>query len=175
MKYIQLDEQWETQIVNLWNRELGTDFPMRKELFKQNSIQNPHILLSGSYLAINEQSKLIGFVVTKCIQDKNETLLNQDVGWIQVLIVDSKSRENGIGSVLVEIAEKSLQKQGCKTIYLGCDPGHYFPGVPLRYENIKDWFEKRGYQAFGIVSDLSRWAVLGHLELIRMKEKMGMG
>ena len=156
MKYIQLDEQWETQIVNLWNRELGSDFPMREELFNQNSVQDPHILQSGSYLAVNEQNKLIGFVITKCIQDKKETLLNQDVGWIQVLLVDSTFREKGIGSVLVENAEKALQKQGCKTIYLGCDPAHYFPGVPLRFENTEKWFENRGYQASGIVSDLNR-------------------
>ncbi|WP_099360819.1 GNAT family N-acetyltransferase [Fredinandcohnia onubensis] len=156
MKYIQLDEEWESQIVNLWNRELGSDFPMREELFKQNSTQDPHVLLSGSYLAVTEQNKLIGFVITKCIQDKKETLLNQDVGWIQVLLVDSAFREKGIGSVLVENAEKALQKQGCKTIYLGCDPAHYFPGVPLRFENTKKWFEKRGYQASGIVSDLNR-------------------
>lgn len=156
MKYIQLDEQWESQIVNLWNRELGSDFPMREELFNQNSIRDPHILLSGSYLAVNEQNKLVGFVLSKCIQDKQETLLKQEDGWIQVLLVDSKFRENGIGSVLLEKAEKALQKQGCKAIFLGRDPAHYFPGVPLQDENSRKWFENRGYQASGIESDLIR-------------------
>ncbi|WP_010677294.1 GNAT family N-acetyltransferase [Bacillus timonensis] len=156
MKYLELDEQWVSQIVNLWNRELGADFPMREVLFKQNSIQDPNVLLSGSYVALNNQDQVVGFVVAKCVQDKKETLLSQEVGYIQALLVDSQFRHQGIGSALLEGAEKALQKQGCNTIFLGRDPAHYFPGVPLEYEDTKKWFEKRNYEASEVASDLFR-------------------
>ncbi|MEH7379505.1 GNAT family N-acetyltransferase [Bacillus sp. JJ1533] len=156
MKILQLDEQWISGIVKLWNRELSVDFPMRDALFKQNSIDDPNVLSSGSYLAINDQEQVIGFVLTKYVQDKTELLLNHEVGWIQALLVDSQFRKSRIGSVLLESAEKALEQQGCKTIFLGRDPAHYFPGVPLQYEHTREWFEKRGYQASGIASDMMR-------------------
>lgn len=154
MKFLQLNEQWVSQIVNLWNRELGADFPMRETLFVQNSIYDPNVLQSGSNVVVNDQDQIVGFVITKCVQDKKETLLNQEVGWIQTLLVDSRFRKNGIGSVLLEKAEKALQKQGCKTMFLGRDPAHYFPGIPLEYEDTKMWFEKRNYHAAEVASDL---------------------
>ncbi|MDR4890338.1 GNAT family N-acetyltransferase [Fredinandcohnia sp. QZ13] len=156
MKFLQLDVQWESQVINLWNRELGSDFPMRDTLFKQNSIQDPSVLSSGSYLAVNEQDQVIGFVISKYVQDKTEALVNREIGWIQALLVDSHFRKNGIGSVLLEKAEKALEKQGCKTIFLGRDLAHYFPGILLQFKGTKEWFEKRGYQASGIESDLIR-------------------
>ncbi|MFS0863079.1 GNAT family N-acetyltransferase [Fredinandcohnia sp. 179-A 10B2 NHS] len=156
MKFIPWDVKWLPELVKLWNLELGTDFPMREELIQQNSFQDHTVLKSASHIAINDDKMIVGFIVAKKIQKQMDIQLNTEVGWIQVLLVHSDFRNKGIGSALLTKAEDTLKNQGSKTIFLGRDPGHYFPGVPVKYETTKRWFEHKGYQAIGIESDLVR-------------------
>ena len=38
------------ELVELWNKELAVDFPMRKELFIQNSFNDVNVSYEGSYI-----------------------------------------------------------------------------------------------------------------------------
>lgn len=58
------------ELVALWNKELSTHFPMRKELFVQNSFEDVNVLEEGSFIAVDDNSKVIGFVVSKKWQEK---------------------------------------------------------------------------------------------------------
>lgn len=154
MRYLPWDEQRLVDLVKLWNSEIGKQFPMTEELFKQNSFDDENILPEGSCIAVDEQDQVAGFIVSKRWQEKLDIKMNGETGWIQALIVRSSNQGQGIGSVLLNKAEAALRDSNCKRVFLGRDPWHYFPGVPVEYENTQDWFERKGYTASGVESDL---------------------
>jgi GNAT superfamily N-acetyltransferase len=129
---------------------------MRESLFLQNSIQDPNVYYPGSWIALeNLNNEVVGMVISKIWQEDIDQLnLGKELGWIQVLLVDSRYRGKGIGSNLLHRAESSLLSQGVKLIKLGTDPWHYFPGIPREYLSVKKWFENRGYVKNYSVHDL---------------------
>ncbi|WP_368901704.1 GNAT family N-acetyltransferase [Oceanobacillus oncorhynchi] len=143
-------------LVQLWNQEIGSHFPMRKELFKQNSFEDENICEKASAIAIDEENHVVGFVVAKRYQEKMEAGMSKEIGWIQVLLVAENRRNQGIGSLLLANAETHLKAAGVKQILLGRDPWHYFPGIPMELAEAKSWFEQKGYQNSGIEHDMIR-------------------
>lgn len=141
-------------LVALWNREMGEDFPMRKELFIQNSFEDVNILWDGSKIALDDSGNVIGFVVSKCFQDDSVDHMPDKTGWIQALVVDTRSQGQGVGTYLLEHAEASLRGKGMQQILLGRDTYHYFPGVPLKYEKAAQWFTSKGYDKQKTYHDL---------------------
>lgn len=140
------DEGKLKELVDLWNKELGKHYPMREELFKQNSFDDKNIYLSGSAIALDNDNKIIGFVVSKKWNEDNcPVQLSNRVGWIQILLVATGHRNQGIGQKLLEHAEKALAVAGVQEIVLGRDPWHYFPGIPSECKATNPWFEKQGY------------------------------
>ncbi|MBN6206260.1 GNAT family N-acetyltransferase [Ralstonia pickettii] len=156
MKFIPWDSTRLTEIVTLWNHEIANDFPMRNELFKQNSFDDENVYNEGSQIVVDEDDNVIGFIVAKRWQEKLEIEMAKDIGWIQSLLVDNRYRNQGIGSKLLHHAEAKLKTSGIKNILLGRDPWHYFPGIPTQYEDTAKWFEKRGYKELGKEFDLIR-------------------
>lgn len=144
------------ELVALWNKELGDDFPMREALFEQNSFADPNLFTEGSRIAVNEEGRAIGFVVAKKWQDEIDIGHNPAVGWIQVLLVDRDYRKQGIGSQLLKHAESKLSESGIKQILLGKDTKHYFPGIPTADQETAKWFQNRGYEVGGEEFDLDR-------------------
>lgn len=146
------------ELVALWNKELSTHFPMRKELFVQNSFEDVNVLEEGSFIAVDDNSKVIGFVVSKKWQEKKKVEMDFKKGWVQVLLVDSAYRGKGIGTLLLEQAEAALKESGAEVIQLAGDPFHYFPGVPEVYPDVQKWVEKFGYNkkldAFDLINHL---------------------
>ncbi|THE13787.1 GNAT family N-acetyltransferase [Bacillus timonensis] len=134
------------ELLGLWNQEIGHDFPMSAELFKQNSFDDCNVFTEGSHIAINQENQVVGFVVAKRWQDEIDVGISKEMGWIQVLLVDRHYRNQGIGKKLLQHAESSLKESGVNHIWLGKDTWHYFPGVPFQYEDVANWFEKRGYE-----------------------------
>ncbi|WP_449538151.1 GNAT family N-acetyltransferase [Ferdinandcohnia sp. Marseille-Q9671] len=145
MKYESWNSDRLEELVSLWNQEIGIDFPMRKELFKQNSFDDCNVFMDGSLIAINDENRVVGFVVSKRWQDKIDVGIGKETGWIQVLLVDQNYRNRGIGEKLLQHAEHKLKESGMTHLWLGKDTYHYFPGIPLHYEAVRTWFEKRGY------------------------------
>lgn len=133
------------ELVELWNKELAVDFPMRKELFIQNSFNDVNVSYEGSYIAVDDQDHVIGFVVAKRWQETIDVKMDPKRGWIQVLLIDSTHRGKGLGTTLLERAEEQLKGNGVEEMQLGGDPFHYFSGIPDQYKDAKKLAEKHGY------------------------------
>ena len=143
IKYIKLSKyNNKFEIVNIWNKELFNFYPISKELFKRNS---SNLTEDISYIALDEDENLVGFVLTKIWNDKFEINTYEDICWINLIYVVPKSRNQGIGSRLLELVEKEAVKIGKKSLFLGKDYLNYFPGLPVDLKNSCPWFEKRGF------------------------------
>lgn len=156
MRYVEWNRKWLQELVALWNRELGEEFPMREDLFEQNSFQDVNVFKEGSQIVIDDKDKVVGFIVAKKWNDSVEVGIDPLTGWIQVLLVDSAYRNRGIGTKLLSLAESKLIESGVNRIRLGKDTWHYFPGIPTPYKGTAAWFEKRGYIRVGEEFDLER-------------------
>src|SRR5699024_4440801 len=128
---------------------------MRKELFRQNSFEDKNVSFAASSVAVNNQNKVIGFLVAKYWQEKDFAVqLNPAIGWIQAVVVDSKYRREGIASQMLEKAELALHEAGVTHILIVRDPWHYFPVIPDTYTAVKRWAEVNGYRAANTDTDL---------------------
>lgn len=154
MKFVSWDRQWLTEVVELWNKVLGNEFPMCARLFEQNSFDDENVLYEGSQIALDAHQKVIGFIVAKKWQEQLDVPMQKELGWIQVLMVDQQYHRQGIGSKLLLHAEQAFKKHHCKEILLGRDPWHYFPGIPQQKRIAIDWFKHKGYQEFCQEHDL---------------------
>lgn len=158
MKMIAWDERKLQELVALWNKELGKDFPMREELFKQNSFDDVNTSYEGSFIALDDEEYVIGFVVTKHWQEKMDVEMPLKKGWIQTILVDHNHRGQGIGTKLLERAESYLRNNGIEEVQLAGDPFHYFPGVPDQYQDVQHWAEKKGY-----VKSMDTYDLINHI------------
>ncbi len=147
------------ELVELWNKELAVDFPMREELFIQNSFDDVNISYCSSYIAVDDQDHVIGFVVAKRWQEEIDVKMDPKRGWIQVLLVDSAHRGKGIGTTLLERAEADLKGNGVEEMQLGGDPFHYFSGIPDHYTDAQKWAEKHGY-----IKRVDTYDLINHLD-----------
>ncbi|WP_379596887.1 GNAT family N-acetyltransferase [Oceanobacillus luteolus] len=154
MQFFAWDVKWLKDLVRLWNQELGKQFPMREELFNQNSFQDINIFADGSRIAVDENGRVAGFIVTKKWNDVIDVGISESTGWVQVLLVDYAYRNQGIGTELLKFAETKLIESGVNQLWLGKDTWHYFPGIPIEYEETASWFEKKGYVKSGEEFDL---------------------
>ncbi len=119
------------QIVELWNACFGEDFPMDERLWRQNvndCLQTTCVRLAW------EDTKPIGFVVGKI------------PGHICAIGVLPERRRDGVGTALLDHAEKSLVASGAEKILIGQDDRHFFPGVPNTLLPAQAFFVANGYQ-----------------------------
>ena len=160
MKLITWNRDRVDELVSLWNKELNTHFPMRKELFIQNSFADVNVFERGSFMAVDSNDEVIGFVVSKMWQENTPVEMDSKRGWIQVLLVDSEHRGRGIGKTLLEQAESALVENGAEVLQLAGDPFHYFSGIPDVYPEVQKWFEKFGYynkiDTFDLINRMSK-------------------
>ncbi|WP_422122267.1 GNAT family N-acetyltransferase [Planococcus sp. X10-3] len=155
MELHQLREFSTTQITEFWNREIGDSFPLREELWEQNTFNDLN-LIEEACVAFAEGGKLAGFIVAKRLLEHSEAKMQRDVGWIPCLLVGRDARRQNLGERLLRHAEEHFTQTGIKEIRLGRDPWHYFPGIPAEDAETADWFERRGYERESIESDLMR-------------------
>ncbi|MBS4207908.1 GNAT family N-acetyltransferase [Bacillus sp. FJAT-50079] len=171
MRYLKWNYNRLKELVDLWNRELGASFPMRKELFEQNSFQDTNICHQCSQMVVDpDRNEVIGFVIVKKWQDAIDVGIGKKTGWIQAMLVDQKYRNRGIGTTLLEHAEASLIESGVNRILLGKDTSHYFPGIPSEFTYAAKWFEKRGYVKSGEEYDLDCFYEIDRQVVIPAKE-----
>lgn len=159
MKIIPWNRDRLADLVRLWNKELVSDFPMREELFMQNSFNDMNVLYESSYIALDHEDKVIGFIVAKRWKEEVDVKLDQKRGWIQVLLVDSEHRGNGIGTMLLKRTEAELKENGIEVIQLAGDPFHYFSGIPDQYKEVQKWAEGNGY-----TKKLDTYDLINHLD-----------
>lgn len=142
-------------IVHLWNETLEDKFPMTKNLWIQNTVNDSNVLNQAS-IAYVEGNELLGFVVSKHYQEHNEASMASHIGWVQCLLVKESARNRGIGTQLLRHVEEAFHAAKITNIHLGRDPWHYFPGIPLEDKRTIEWFEKQGYSKVSIETDLTK-------------------
>src|SRR5699024_11756094 len=86
------------ELVDLWNQQLGESFPMRHELFEQNSFNDINICWESSKIALDNAGKVVGFITVKRYQDNLDISMPIKTGWIQAIVVDSTSETGPLGS-----------------------------------------------------------------------------
>ncbi|MEO4052558.1 GNAT family N-acetyltransferase [Solibacillus sp. CAU 1738] len=145
MNYVPFQEQYIDDAIMLWNKQWQHEFPLRKELFIQNSVDDVNIYPQGCFAAIDKEGILKGFVIAKKWQEQVDVKMDTRRGWIQVIIVDEAIQRQGIGTKLLELAEDALQQVGIEEIQLGGDPFHYFAGIPSTSTAAQAMAEKFGY------------------------------
>ncbi|MFS0781085.1 GNAT family N-acetyltransferase [Bacillus sp. 1P06AnD] len=156
MKIIPWQEDRIEEIISLWNKEIGKDFPITRELLIQNSMLDKNILNEGTLLALNDANKVVGFIVSKMWKEDLMHDIEPESAFIQVLLVDTEVRNKGVGSSLLSSAEEIFSRMDIKRIFLGSDPFHYFPGIPAHYQETERWFLLKGYTKKERVADLMR-------------------
>lgn len=145
MEYHPWSSKWLDAVCQLWNEQCGDRFPMRPELLRQNSLDDPHLLPEGSWVAVEkENQRPVGVVIAKKWSEADPVTWGKGSGWIQALLVDRACRRQGIGAELLKRAESALFQQNVEKISLGSDWWHYFPGVPDEEQETMRWAEKRG-------------------------------
>lgn len=142
------EKKHEEEIVALWNGELGKTFPMQLRLLQQNWTMDPRLLKEGSWVARDTLGgSITGFVASKLARPQDGRFgLIQGQGWISALLVASAQRYQGTGGLLLRKAEEALRRAGASRIALGNDLHlRMFPGIPSELEQVRQWFERRGY------------------------------
>lgn len=144
-------------VLRLWeNSGLNTLFPANGHLWKINVENNLAFKSEDFWGAWNQQGKLLGFVLTRRFRDITTPSIMEErygkTGWISLLLVEESSRRQGIGTGLLEKAHAVLSD--VKSIRLGGDFNHFFPGVP-EGESL-GFFSNKGY-TFNqeLINDLS--------------------
>lgn len=153
---VKWDEAYLDGVVRLWNQELNESLPMRKNLFEQNSFKDDNVCWETSRVVLDEAGNVIGFIVAKRWQETLDVNIPKQTGWIQALLVESGHRNKGIGTMLLEHVEKTLENHGIKQIQVGRDPGHYLPGIPVDDKSTMGWFEAKGYEHSATDHDMMR-------------------
>lgn len=160
-KYEKLED-----IYILWNKIYGNIYPITNELFERN-LSNAS--LENSYVAIDENENLIAFIICKFWNDEFEISTYNDSCWISLFCVDTKYRNQGIGSKLLELVENKAIDLNKKKIYLGKDYNNYFPGLPVDLKSSTNWFCKRGFTKTYDTYDLIKVINCHSLDKISMK------
>ena len=135
------------KVLELWNNEVGSIFPITEKGFYQNVVNYSDKEVMLAY----DGDKLVGFIVLKTFSD-DYLCEYKDNLFISLFFVSRKYRRQGIGSLLLDFAEKKREN---RNLIIGKDIYNFFPGVPNDFDNITDiWLEKRGFSGKRYTHDL---------------------
>ena len=145
------------EVVAVWNAAMGETFPLRESLFVQNTVRDPHFDPGGCWVARSStRGPAIGMCLAKIAREPiGADGVLADRGWVSALVVHPAVQRRGLGTRLLAQAETYLAGLGRRRVVLGGDPGHFFPGIPLRDEALA-FFVNAGYQVRGDAYDLHR-------------------
>lgn len=145
------------ELLSLWNRCLGSEFPLDTRLFVQQISldRDLHVF----FTARDEASgMLIGAVLAKRAMRPN---LNGEIparSYISCILVAPEFQHKGIGKNLLKTAESWCRHQHAATIALGSDYFHFFPGPPYNATAESDhaiaFSEASGYTKGTIEEDV---------------------
>jgi GNAT superfamily N-acetyltransferase len=152
------------EVLELWNSQIGADFPLDERLYDQNlRLEKSLVLAFGAF----EGGRLRGFALCK---QANKALGDAGprpgTGNISAILVDRAARRRGIGSLLLERVEGELASRGVFTLHLGRDTYHFFPGAPESAGEdsraLALFLDARGFAGGAMVHDL--WADLAEVD-----------
>jgi GNAT superfamily N-acetyltransferase len=141
-------------VVRLWNKALGEQFPMTLRLFRQNTEGAPSYRADDSTVVVAD-GQVISYILTKRFREQ-DTLLQSEgaTGWIEALVVDPAWQRQGVGRDLLAWAVYKLRSEGAQKILLGGGVRHFLPGVPAGPGSAQDYFARAGFVATSTVYDL---------------------
>lgn len=148
MKYINYNQNYENEVVELWNKCLYFD-QITIDVFRQKAIFDDNFDSNLCWLALDSE-KVVGFIMaTKRKFPYLERGTEPDRGWINVMFVDPKYRRQSIGKNLYLKAEEALKEKGTKEITLAMySPSYFFGGVDeVHYPEAELFFKEMGYDA----------------------------
>ena len=154
IEYKNYNNIYTTDVIKLWNNEVGYIYPITDKMFNQNINNCKYFNNDCSFVAFHN-NKLIGFILGK-IYDNNEIMSKYiDSSFISLIYVSREYRKKGIGSKLLEAFEKYVIDRNIKKIMLVSDIDCFFPGIPNDFDNLTDvFFRKRGYNVSYYTHDL---------------------
>ena len=148
MEIVSYGQEYEAQVVELWNKVLWTD-PITIGKFRKQALFDDNFDPALCDIAL-EGGVPVGFILaTKRKFPYMERGLEPDRGWINVLFVDEDFQWKEIGTQLLLNAEKKLVELGANNITYGAySPNYFFPGLDcVNYPDAKNFFSKHGYKA----------------------------
>ncbi len=164
MQIVNYSQEYEKEVVDLWNKTLIAD-PITVHKFRKQALFDDNFDTELCFTAV-ENNHVIGFLLaTKRKFPYLERGLEPTRGWINVIFVAKNYMNNGIGTRLVECAEAKLKSMGVDTITLGAySPNYFFPGIDNdNYKEAILFFEKMGYLAgkhsFSMCKDLHDYSI----------------
>jgi len=141
-------QDFESQVVELWNKVLWTD-PITIGKFRRQALFDDNFDPALCSVAVKGDMP-VGFILaTKRKFPYLERGLEPERGWINVLFVDEGFHRKGLGTKLLLCAEERLAELGVKNITFGAySPNYFFPGLDcVNYPPAKFFFDKHGYKA----------------------------
>lgn len=145
-----------TELLDLWNANLGLAFPLGENLLLQGLGPEGE---AKTCLALRDEGGrqgLLGFALVKGGLAREAMV--PGTGNLSLLLVDEKSRGRGLGGALLEASEAWLRDRGAVGILAGADRRHFFPGIPLDQDGhdqgLAALLAARGYQAEALEHDL---------------------
>ncbi len=138
-------------LVALWNRRLGTAFPLDERLLLQQlrMERGPSLCLGAFEGSRGPGERLVGAALAK-VGARGGPEAGRPEGYLSFIVVDAAVSRRGLGTRLLEGAEVWAAERGAGTINLGGDSYHFFPGLPLDgspASNALDAFlEARGFE-----------------------------
>lgn len=146
MEIVTYEQKYEKEVVDLWNQSLQAD-PITIGKFRRQALFDENFDPSLCYTAL-ERERVVGF----CLGIRRkfpymERGLEPERGWIVVMFVAEEFRRRGIGTALVNRAERDMKSAGAKSITLSAySPNYFFPGVDEEnYSEATEFFKKLGY------------------------------
>lgn len=141
-------------VVRLWNRALGEQFPMTLRLFRQNTEGAPSYRADDSTV-VAADGRVVGYILTKRFREQDSLLQSEGAtGWIDALVVDPAWQRQGVGRDLLAWAIYKLRSEGAESILLGGGYRHFLPGVPAGPGGAQNYFARAGFTATSTTYDL---------------------
>lgn len=138
----------EDAIIALWNESLPQD-AISLNFFRNRVLLDPNFQPEGALCALDQSGNIIGFILALFRKTPLEgTDLEPDNGWITVFFVKPEYRGRGVGTQLLERAERFLAENGRRNVFISpYAPNYFYPGLDmLLYERAVEFLKSRGYR-----------------------------
>lgn len=131
------------ELVDLWNRCFDKPYRVSAEMV-QSKILNNKDTFAPAVLVCKTGGKIIGFIACKVTDN---TIADYDhAAWICTLFVDKAYRRQGIGTMLLQWAEKALREAGYKKLFVAGELDNFYSGIPNPGPELNAFFENHGFE-----------------------------
>jgi ribosomal protein S18 acetylase RimI-like enzyme len=157
LEIIDYSPLYQKQAIQLWNDTLTADLIDENRFIKL--VLCDENFSSELALLCVDQGELLGFLLsTKRIVPYMERGLEPERGFVNLIFVKKGYQHQGIGTKLMQTAEKRMVEKGTKNITLAAySPNYFFPGVDAAaYPHAVEFFKKLGYETTGEAVSMHR-------------------